>query len=424
MAHLKKALFRFFFIFFCWIIAPWLWLEIIPGVSLVTIYYRRAMEWLVTIINGNFLHVKEVLNMNGNGSGDTSYAWAEFYTIIILSILIAVIWTVFDKNKQESKSLSFWLHNLIRYNIIMAGLNYGIIKIFALQMPFPNLSQLATPLGDFLPMRFSWLFIGYSQPYEMFSGVMEIIVGLLLLYRRTIPLGLIVGLGVFTNVFLLNMCYDIPVKLYSMQIVICCVFLLVIDYRKYLNFFVFNKPTVPTTGFAFRFTKKWKRVGRIVLKTAFIVLVVVWNLYDCYNWYKEIHQPETAVIPYGVYHIKTFKKNNEITHIDLTDTLTWKDFIFDERNMGSIKTGDTTFMNRYGRAYFIYETDKPKNTIYFKEGRSDTLPLFEMRYKLLDKNQLQLQGVFKKDTLFYELVKAKQFPLSKKQFHWISEANR
>eukprot|EP01136_Pigoraptor_vietnamica_P039031 Opistho-1_new@109134 len=353
---------RFYFIFFLWMIAPWLWLEIIPGVSYVTIYYRKAMEWIVTIVNGNFLHVKEVLNMNGNGSGDTSYAWAEFYTIIILSLIIAGIWSVFDKSKEESKTLSYWLHNLIRYNIIMAGLNYGIIKIFAMQMPFPNLSQLATPLGDFLPMRFSWLFIGYSQPYEMFSGVIEIIVGLLLLYRRTIPLGLIVGLGVFTNVFLLNMCYDIPVKLYSMQIVICCLFLLAIDYQKYLNFFIFSKPTVPTTAFAFRFTKKWKRVGRIVLKTAFILLVVVWNLYDCYNWHKETNQLETAVIPYGVYNIKTLKKNNQVTPIDLTDTLAWKDFVFDKGRMGSIKTCDTVFRTRYGRGYFVYEANKSKRT--------------------------------------------------------------
>ena len=54
-------------------------------------------------------------------------------------------------------------------------MSYGIIKLFVLQMPFPQLSQLATPLGDLLPMRFSWLFIGYSVPYQFFSGAMETI---------------------------------------------------------------------------------------------------------------------------------------------------------------------------------------------------------------------------------------------------------
>lgn len=425
MELVKKIAFKFFFIYFLWTIAPWLWFNFIPGVSFVTDYYVKAMEWIVFLFNDWFLHIKETLNTQGFGSGDTSYSWAEFYTIIIVSLLIAIVWTIVDKKEKESKGFEYWLHNLIRYYVIYVALNYGIIKLFGLQMQFPNLSQMATPLGDFLPMRLSWMFIGYSQPYEFFSGMMEVTVALLLLYRRTIPLGLIVGLGVFINVFVMNLSYDIPVKLYSMQIVICYLFLLGIDSRRYFNFFILNKPTVPITGYNYRHSKGWHRTCLVVLKTVFIALVIGWNIYDCMNWYGEIHTPETAVIPQGVYNIKTFKKNNQIVAIDATDTLAWKDFIFDRQKMGSIKTADTTFMNRYGRAYFIYETDKAKNMVYFKEGRSDTVGLFGMKYKVSGKNKLQLEGIFKKDTLFYELIRnTKQFPLDERQFHWISEANR
>ena len=81
-------------------------------------------------------------------------------------------------------------------------------------MPFPALSQLATPLGDLLPMRFSWLFIGYSVPYQFFSGAMETIAGLLLLYRRTVTAGLFAATGAFLNVVMINLSYDVPVKLY------------------------------------------------------------------------------------------------------------------------------------------------------------------------------------------------------------------
>ena len=210
-----------------------------------------------------------------------------------------------------------------------------------------------------------------------------------------------------------------------MQIVICCLFLLAIDSRRYLNFFVLNKPTVPTMGYNYHFTKRWQRIGRIVLKSVFILLVVGWNIYDCINWYGETHTLETSSIPHGLYNIKTFKKNHQIIAIDATDTLAWKDFVFDKNKSGSIKTQDTLFMNRYKRAYFIYETDMKKGIIHFKEGRSDTISLFDMNYKLINKNTLQLEGVFKKDTLFYELVRDdKPFPLAERQFHWISEANR
>ena len=230
MKYIKNTFFKFFFLYFFLTIAPWLLLSFIPGLSYVTDFYTKGFQWIVFNFNDWFLHVKHPLNTEGYGSGDTSYAWAEFYTIIILSFVFALLWNFLGRKNKESPTIFYWLITLIRYYIASVAFTYGFIKLFALQMPFPTLSQLATPLGDFLPMRFSWMFIGYSQPYQFFSGFMEVTVGLLLLYRRTIPLGLIVGLGVFINVFVMNMCYDIPVKLYSMEIVICYLFLLTISY--------------------------------------------------------------------------------------------------------------------------------------------------------------------------------------------------
>src|SRR5439155_20713898 len=101
--------------------------------------------------------------------------------------------------------LAFWLRMIVRYYIATFALSYGIIKLFAMQMSFPTLSQLATPLGDLLPMRFSWLFIGYSTPYQIFSGVMETTAGLLLLYRRTVTAGLFASTGAVRNGVMSNL---------------------------------------------------------------------------------------------------------------------------------------------------------------------------------------------------------------------------
>src|SRR5678816_2514199 len=98
--------------------------------------------------------------------------------------------SLLDRKRTRYDRLAFWLRMIVRYYIATAALSYGIIKLFRLQMPFPSMSQLATPLGDLLPMRFSWLFIGYSAPYQFFSGAMETLAGLLLLYRRTVTAGL------------------------------------------------------------------------------------------------------------------------------------------------------------------------------------------------------------------------------------------
>jgi hypothetical protein len=75
-------------------------------------------------------------------------------------------------------------------------------------------------MGDNSPMRMLWAFMGYSLPYTVFAGLAEATGGVLLLWRRTATLGAMVVCAVMTNVVLLNFCYDVPVKLYSMQLLI------------------------------------------------------------------------------------------------------------------------------------------------------------------------------------------------------------
>jgi hypothetical protein len=137
------------------------------------------------------------------------------------------------------------------------------------------LHMLATPLGDLLPMRFSWLFIGFSKPYEIFSGLMEIFAGSLLLFRRTATLGAMVATGVFLNVMMLNLCYDIPVKIYSMQLTFVALFLLANESKRIIDFFILNKPAAANSLYQFNFNKKWQRWTRIGLKALFIIAVLL-----------------------------------------------------------------------------------------------------------------------------------------------------
>lgn len=95
------------------------------------------------------------------------------FTYLIVASIGCVAWQLAARRRGNVEIPGFLIRNLVRYYVASVAFSYGLIKILALQMPFPNLSQLATPLGDFLPMRLSWMFIGYSTPYQVFSGVME-----------------------------------------------------------------------------------------------------------------------------------------------------------------------------------------------------------------------------------------------------------
>jgi hypothetical protein len=268
------------------------------------------------------------------------------------------------------------------------------------------------------------MFIGYSSPYQIFSGAMDIFVGVLLLYRRTVTMGVVLGTAVFTNVMLLNLAYDIPVKIYSMHIVLMCLFLLVNEYNRIVCFFVLNKPATVCTLYNFGFPKRWMSVTRIVLKTVFIIVAVAWVFYDSYNWYKDVTKiSEPKPLKRGVYDVAVFAVNRDTLPPLITDTLRWQDVILDNATMGTINTSDTSFRHIYRRAYFRFATDSAKHTISFNNFSNQ--PITTFNYQIPDSNTVILWGQKSKDSLYVVLKRSnRHFQLDEKQFHWLSEYNR
>ncbi|MBI1315259.1 hypothetical protein GC167_00135 [bacterium] len=423
---MKNLLNRFFVLFFVLTISPWQYVYGLPGItSILDVLYDGEYR-LVSLLNQSLFHIAETLNQEGNGSGDTSYAWAQLFTFLLLSLLGCLVWTLIDRKREKPyTTLNLWFRNFIRYYLAIACFSYGILKLFALQMPFPSLSQLATPLGEFLPMRLSWMFFGYSAPYQIFSGVMETGVGLLLLNRKTVTLGAFLGVGVFANVWMINLSYDVPVKLYSMQLLIYCLFLCSLDARRLFYFFWKQKPTQPNDLYTLPFHKKGQKIARMVFKIAFVLLFVVLPLQQ--GWSDSNAEREkgaTKPIPMGVYTIASFVHHND-TVPPSTDPMAWKDFIFDKSGMGSIHTSDTLFVQRYGRGYFHYETDTLSQTLLFRKEAGGGPKIVKFHYEIQNENTLELQGILNADSLHFILHKTQRpHPLAGRPFHWISESNR
>jgi hypothetical protein len=425
----RKILFRFFFIYLLLEAAPWSWLEPIPGVGFLLNYYNQFIDWMVQIANAKLFHIRKVL-VSPAGSGDTSWSWALQWLYIVVAFAGCLIWSFFDRKRKNYIELNYWLCLTVRYYVIMIAFSYGLSKVFPLQMPFPNQSQLATPLGDFLPMRLSWMFMGYSGAYQIFSGFMEVLAGSLLLYRKTATMGALLALAVFSNVMMMNLSYDIPVKIFSMNIVLFCLYLLANEYNRILSFFVLNKPAVLSSIYHFTYTKRWMRITRVILKIAFIAYTVVFSFYENRREYKSlVNTPDTKPIKSGIYDIATFVVNKDTIPPLITDSMRWQDVVFEKNGSGSIKTADTIFRQRYKRGYFRFETDTLEHVINFKKLQTDSAMysgiILSMRYDLPDTSTIRLWGKDKNDSLYVLLKRSdRHFQLAEKQFHWLSEYNR
>lgn len=424
----QKMLFRFCFVYLLLQVAPWNMFNDIPGVSFIIERYGKAVDWAVQASNAGVFHVRETL-IQPNGSGDTSFAWAEVWLYLSVALLACIVWSALDRKRGNYLRLSYWLRLGVRYYIASAALTYGIIKLFGLQMAFPSTSQLATPLGDLLPMRFAWLFIGYSMPYQIFSGVMETMAGLLLLYRPTVTVGLFAATGAFLNVVMINLSYDVPVKLYSAHLLLACLFLLALDSKRLLNFLVLNRVTLPTAAYTPTYTKRWHKWGSVATKLFIVSQILVFPFISARSRFAASHTPPKAgPFALGVYDVRSYVVNGTAMPSASADTIRWKDVIFDSNGAGSVNTRDQLFQRRYGRGYFRFKPDTVARTAAV--WKTSTIPgdstfLFNMRYDVPDTNTVRLHAVIRGDSVQVELVRVpRHFQLAERQFHWLSEYNR
>ena len=424
----QRVLFRFFFIYLVLQVEPWDWFRAIPGVPRLLRPYGRLVDWAVHAGNARFFHVRDTLVMV-NGSGDTSWAWAQVCLYLSLAAIGCLAWSILDRKRLQYERLAFWLRMIVRYYIAAAALSYGIIKLFLLQMSFPTLSQLATPLGDLLPMRFSWLFIGYSVPYQFFSGVMETTAGLLLLYRRTVTAGLFAATGAFLNVVMINLSYDVPVKIYASHLLFACLFMLALDAPRLLRLLVLNKPVPATPAYDPKFTFAWQRWGSIGVKLFLVFQFLIFPVKNGWGAYKTSKAPP-APGPFtaGFYDVRRYVVNHDTIAASSADTLRWRDVIIDNARAGSINTADQVFWQRYRRGYFRYKPNPTTHTAAVWKISAiprDSTFLFSMRYEIPDTNTIRLHTVIRGDSVHVELVRVpRHFQLAERQFHWLSEYNR
>ena len=195
-----------------------------------------------------------VIAIRPNGSGDTTYNYVQVFCELVMAIGIAAIWSLFDRRRHRGDRLHDWLRVLVRFYLAMNMVNYGSVKIIKAQFPDPPLGRLIQPFGEASPMGLLWTFMGYSEGYNMFTGLGEFVGGILLTMRHTTLLGSLICFGVLSHVTMLNFCYDVPVKQFSSHLLVMVLFLMVPDLSRLARLFVFNRPVEPA-----EIRSLWKR---------------------------------------------------------------------------------------------------------------------------------------------------------------------
>jgi hypothetical protein len=235
--------------------------------------FRHGAEW----IGQHWLHLTGVgAKLHGGGSGDRALDWTAMFLMMAVALVATVIWTASDELRSTPARayprLFFWMRFVLRLALGYAMLNYGMVKLFPLQMAPPSLAVLNEPLGNTSPMTMLWTLIGLNPYYEMICGAAEVLGGALLLFRRTALVGTLLTAFLTTNIVLYNFCFDVPVKIYAAHLLLISLVLLAPSVESLWAYFILHRPTVPVD----RWTRPARRFGlRVETVVTAVVLLLV-----------------------------------------------------------------------------------------------------------------------------------------------------
>lgn len=359
-------------------------------------------EPLVNWSADSIFNIGYTFEKNGYGSGDTTYSYLEMFWHFVFGMLLTFPLLILTNKYKlaNTPGLTYSFLMLLRLYLAFFMLVYGIGKILPMQFPAVGLSRLAQSYGESSPMGLAWTFMQYSPAYTAFSGVAEVIGALLLLNRKTLTLGSFILFGVLSNIVMMNFCYDIPVKISSLHMLLASLLLLYSDRKRICDFFLLNKTVEPKKSpinFKDRQDEKVFNIVAISLKSIFSLGIII-----LFGFMYLKNPPSETSKLYGVY--ETTAPNNS----------KFSRFIFEKGNWGSL-----TYSNKE-EAFFDVKFDSIQKTITLKS--TDEKNPFVENFKFKQhKNTLILQSE-NGEEIHLSKKSREDFLLINRGFHWINES--
>ena len=387
----------------------------IPNVDIPDPGSLWPMRQIVFWTAAHIFRVTTPLVYQGSGSGDKTFDWVMDFCLLVIAVLATAIWSALDRKRENYTTLHKWFRVFIRFALAGQMFIYGVDKAVPLQMPFPFLTKLVEPYGNFSPMGVLWSFMGSSPAYEIFTGCAEMMGGILLIIPRTTMLGALICVADMTNVFMLNMAYDTPVKLLSFHLIVLSLFLLGPDARRLANFFFFNREAAPSEHPPLFRTLRANRIA-LAVQIVFGVVLVGMGFYGARSaWYTfGGARPKSPL--YGIWDVQQLSIHGQVRSPLLNDYDRWRRVIFDFPEAMAFQRMDDS-LTRYGAA--VNTSDK---TLALTKS-SDKNWKANFTFQRSAPNQLTLDGEMdgRKTHIQLQLVDRSKFLLVSRGFHWIQE---
>jgi len=388
----RKIAFRIAFVFFLIMCIPGTpgWYKHLVSIDWTNIHYRDLYD-ICRFSNFQFVKMGPEARWGIGG-------YSNWGVTLLVAIAVGAIWSLLDRKSNNYEKLNYWLRVIVRYRAALGIIGFGFTKLLPVQMPYPSLGLLNTDLGDFSGQKIFWLSIGIVPWFQIYTGIVEVLAGVLLLFRKTTAWGAALLLGTLGTIAVVNIGYDGGVHVYASYFVLLSAFLLVYDVKKIYELLVLERVVRPVQRYYPAFKEKWQEYARRGIKAGLIAVFVVWFFYlqllnFLYDPYKQPSAKGVTALR-GNYQVTLFKLNNEEIPYSPLDTVRWQEVTFEKWSTLTYKVNKPVQLdlsngggdpmrdiNRTfevsgvggGRRVFYYEADTIGNVLYLQDKNLATV---------------------------------------------------
>ena len=346
--------------------------------------------------------------------GIVSDSWEMYLQTLLLipfSIIMAMFSSWLERDRKHHLRIRYWFRVGISYYLALQLFKYGFDKLFKHQFYLPEPNTLFTPLGHLSRDILYWSTIGSSYSYNVFMGLLEIIPATLLLFKRTRLIGALITIAVMINVCMVNIGFDISVKLYSAFLLFLGLILVSPNIKRLYLVLVSNQGVKPLSRQQYFGSRKQVFVFAIA-KSLVVGLILFESLFSFFS--TNNFNDDTAARPllHGAYDVRMVKRNGDTLALLVNQAALLKR-IFIHRSGYLI----TQTMNDDMQDYkLLHDLEHKQLTLSEYDGSTVVLGY---RYSKAD-SLLKLSGIMDADTIeiIARQVDLKKLPLLQEHFNW------
>ena len=380
---------------------------------------REITFWIAEHVAGSPLPIEEATS-----GGEPLFFWVQTVWLLVAAVIGTAIWSLLDlspgtsakgdRRRTQYDRAYAWFRLCVRFVLAAQMFEYGMTKVIPTQFPAPSLETLVTPVGDLTLSAVLWAAIGSSPAYEIFTGCVEVLGGLLLLLPRTTLLGALISLAAAIQIFALNMTFDIGLKLISFHLIVLALVLLAPQWQRLLDVFVLNRTAAPASEWPLARTSQGQRRAAIAQLIVGAYLVGMYAFINVEFWkVAGGGSPRSAL--HGVWNIERMTIDGQEQPTVLNDyDRRWRRVIFDAPRRVTFQRTDDS-LARYDAAL-----DVAGGTLELSKSASRS---WRTRFTLQRPadDRLQLHGEMDGKTLDVQLrrVELDTFKLLSSPFRWV-----